>query len=83
MNQLKSTTTSRLYFFDFVRNVAMLAVVVFHAVAAYSTVTPHWYSHDGSSVVADIVRKVFDPVMMPNAKLWSRLKPLPLIICQL
>jgi glucan biosynthesis protein C len=49
----------------FVRNVAMLAVVIFHAVAAYSTVTPHWYSHDGSLVVADIVRKVFDPVMMP------------------
>ena len=50
MNQTKSTTTNRLRFFDFVRNVAILAVVIFHAVAAYSTVTPHWSSHDGSAL---------------------------------
>jgi len=43
----------------------MLAVVAFHAVAAYSTVTPHWHMHDGSSVVADIIRKVFDIFIMP------------------
>lgn len=48
-----------------VRNVAMLSVVLFHAVAAYSTVTPHWAVHDGPSITADIVREVFDVFMMP------------------
>lgn len=65
MNQIKSTTTNRLLSFDFVRNVAILSIVIIHAVSAYSTVTPHWPLHDGSSVVADIVRMVFDTLIMP------------------
>ncbi len=61
----KSATTNHLLFFDLVRNVAMLAVILFHAVAAYSTMTPSWNVHDGTSILADLVRQVFDVFMMP------------------
>ena len=59
------TATSRLLFFDLVRNVALLSVILYHAVAAYSTMVPWWSVHDGTSVLADFVRKVFDVYMMP------------------
>jgi len=64
MNSL-SLNPNRSQFFDTVRNLTMLSVVLFHAVAAYSTVTPHWSVHDGSSITADIIREVFDVFMMP------------------
>jgi len=65
VNQGNRLNSNRSQFFDAVRNLAMLAVVLFHAVAAYSTVTPHWSVHDGSSFTADIIREVFDVFMMP------------------
>ncbi len=65
MNRIESPTTNHLLFFDTVRNLAMLSVVFYHAVAAYSTVTPHWSVHDGSSVIADGIRELFDVFMMP------------------
>ncbi len=61
----RKENTGHSQFFDIVRNLAMLSVVLFHAVAAYSTVTPHWSVHDGSSIIADIIREVFDVFMMP------------------
>jgi glucans biosynthesis protein C len=57
--------TDRLLFFDLIRNAAMLAVVIYHAVAAYSTFTPHWTVHDGSSIIADMIRHLFDVFIMP------------------
>ncbi len=48
-----------------VRNLAMLSVVLFHAVAAYSTVTPHWGLHDGTFAAADVIRHLFDVFQMP------------------
>jgi len=65
MNRTASLSTNRLLFFDMVRNLAMLSVVLYHAVAAYSTVTPHWSVHDGSSMTADMIRQLFDVFMMP------------------
>lgn len=65
MDRPVSSNTNRLLFFDMVRNLAMLSVILFHAVAAYSTVTPHWGLHDGSFVAADIIRHLFDVFMMP------------------
>jgi len=59
------SSTNRLLFFDMVRNLAMLSVVLYHAVAAYSTITPHWSTHDGSSISADAIRHLFDVFMMP------------------
>jgi glucan biosynthesis protein C len=65
MKRTVSTTTNRLLFFDIVRNLAMLSVVLFHAAGAYSTVTPYWPVHDGSSVIADGIRELFEVFMMP------------------
>jgi len=48
-----------------VRNLAMLSVVLYHAAGAYSTVTPYWPVHDGSSVIADGIRELFEVFMMP------------------
>jgi glucan biosynthesis protein C len=64
-NRLERPTADHILFFDTVRNMAMLSVVLYHAVAAYSTVTPHWSVHDGSSIVADGIRDLFDVFMMP------------------
>jgi peptidoglycan/LPS O-acetylase OafA/YrhL len=55
----------RLFFFDLVRDVAMVAVVIYHAVAAYASVAPWWSIHDGVLLVANGVREVFDVFMMP------------------
>jgi glucan biosynthesis protein C len=65
MERTESITTHRLLFFDMVRNLAMLSVVLFHAAGAYSTVTPYWPVHDGSSVIADGIRELFEVFMMP------------------
>jgi peptidoglycan/LPS O-acetylase OafA/YrhL len=63
--QLEKPSDQHIIFFDTVRNIAMLSVVFYHAVAAYSTVTPHWSVHDGSSIIADGIRELFDVFMMP------------------
>jgi glucan biosynthesis protein C len=64
-NKIERPADQHVLFFDTVRNLAMLSVVFYHAVAAYSTVTPHWSVHDGSSAIADMVREFFDVFMMP------------------
>lgn len=53
------------YSFDFVRNIAMLCVILYHSVAAYSALAPWWALHDGASAAADFVRQTFDVFMMP------------------
>jgi len=63
--RIERPADQHILFFDTVRNLAMLSVVFYHAVAAYSTVTPHWSVHDGSSTIADMVREGFDVYMMP------------------
>jgi peptidoglycan/LPS O-acetylase OafA/YrhL len=65
MNRTEIPAADRVLFFDSVRNLAMLSVVLYHAVAAYSTATPHWSVHDGSSLAADGIRHLFDVFMMP------------------
>jgi glucans biosynthesis protein C len=65
MTVAASQGTNRLLFFDPLRNFAMLSVILYHAVAAYSTVTPHWAVHDGTSVIADGIRHLYDVFMMP------------------
>lgn len=65
MERTVSKTTNRLLFFDMVRNLAMLSVVLYHAAGAYSTVASYWPVHDGSSIIADGIRELFDVFMMP------------------
>jgi peptidoglycan/LPS O-acetylase OafA/YrhL len=57
--------STRIAFLDHIRTLMVLLVVVYHAVAAYSTVAPHWLIHDTSSVVSDIAREWFDVFLMP------------------
>ena len=55
-----------MYFFDAFRVLAMLCVIIYHAVASYSTVVPYWDLHDpATDVSADIIRILFDVFMMP------------------
>jgi fucose 4-O-acetylase-like acetyltransferase len=55
----------RLFLFDLVRDLTMIAVVIYHAVGAYASVAPYWGVHDGVSLVANGIREVFDVFMMP------------------
>jgi len=64
-NQIERPTANHMLFFDMVRNLAMFSVVLYHTAGAYSTVTPYWPVHDGSSIVADGIRELFDVFMMP------------------
>jgi len=65
MSRTINLDTNRLLFFDLMRNLAMLLVVLYHAVAAYSTFTPHWTVHDGSSAAADMIRHLLNVFIMP------------------
>jgi peptidoglycan/LPS O-acetylase OafA/YrhL len=43
----------------------IVLVVVYHSVAAYAIVAPHWIVHDTNTFAADIIRELFDVFMMP------------------
>jgi len=43
----------------------VVLVVLYHAVAAYAIVAPHWAVHDTTLFSADIIREFFDVFMMP------------------
>jgi len=55
----------RVAFLDHIRYLMVLLVVIYHSVAAYSTVAPHWAYHDTSFLAADIIRELLDVFMMP------------------
>lgn len=57
--------TRRLLGLDSVRVLALLGVVLYHSVAAYSTNTPYWRVHDGSSMIATDIRELVDVFIMP------------------
>jgi glucan biosynthesis protein C len=61
----KSVASARVMFMDNLRYLMVVLVVVYHAVAAYAIVAPHWTIHDNSTFAADIVRELFDVFMMP------------------
>ena len=66
---VQSTTGgSREYyqFFDPIRIITMLCVVLYHAVIAYSRATPQFPIHDSDPIAfCDYVRWIFDVFMMP------------------
>jgi glucans biosynthesis protein C len=65
MSRTQTQTHGRLVAFDFVRVVAVLGVVIYHSAAAYSTNTPYWSVHDGSSAFATGIRELVDVFIMP------------------
>ncbi len=62
---MQKQTQGRLLALDFVRISALLGVVIYHSAAAYSTNTPYWSVHDGSSVFATGIRELVDVFIMP------------------
>jgi glucan biosynthesis protein C len=52
-------------FLDNIRYLMIVLVVVYHSVAAYAIVAPHWIVHDTNTFAADIIRELFDVFMMP------------------
>jgi glucans biosynthesis protein C len=65
MDKSDARHADKLRFFETLRNITMTAVIIYHAVGAYSTATPHWSIHDGASIIADGIRYLFDVFMMP------------------
>ncbi len=62
---LKSVASARVTFMDNLRYLMVVLVIVYHAVAAYAIVAPHWTIHDTTTFAADIIRELFDVFMMP------------------
>ena len=60
-----SLTSARVAFMDNIRYLMVLLVVVYHSVAAYAIVAPHWIVHDTNTFAADIIRELLDVFMMP------------------
>jgi len=56
---------ARLPFMDNVRSMMIVLVVLYHAVAAFATVAPHWPLHDTSTLAADVIRELLDVFIMP------------------
>ncbi len=65
MHQADTMTSTHVAFLDNIRYLMVLLVLVYHSVAAYATVAPHWTVHDASFFMADIIRELFDVFMMP------------------
>jgi glucan biosynthesis protein C len=65
MSQTSAGATRRIAFLDHVRYLMVLFVVVYHSVAAYCTVAPHWGIHDTQFLAADTIRELLDVFMMP------------------
>jgi glucan biosynthesis protein C len=60
-----SIASARVAFMDNIRYLMVVLVVVYHSVAAYAIVAPHWMVHDTNTFAADIIRELFDVFMMP------------------
>lgn len=60
-----SLASARVAFMDNLRYLMVVLVIVYHAVAAYALVAPHWAVHDTQAFAADIIRELLDVFMMP------------------
>jgi glucan biosynthesis protein C len=60
-----SIASSRVAFMDNLRYLMVVLVVVYHSVAAYAIVAPHWVVHDTNTFAANIIRELLDVFMMP------------------
>ncbi len=65
MNSNQTQTPARMAALDFVRISALFGVILYHAAGAYSTNTPYWGVHDGSSAIATGTRELVDVFIMP------------------
>jgi peptidoglycan/LPS O-acetylase OafA/YrhL len=59
------SAAARVAFLDHIRYLMVVLVVIYHSVAAYATVAPHFPYHDTSFFAADVIRELLDVFMMP------------------
>ena len=50
---------------DNLRYLMVVSVLIYHSIGAYATIAPHWIVHDTGSLMADMIRELFDVFMMP------------------
>jgi glucans biosynthesis protein C len=55
----------RIFFLDNIRYLMVVLVVVYHSVAAYTVLAPHWPVHDTDTLAAGVIRSLFDVFLMP------------------
>lgn len=65
MDTAQKPVRGRLFAFDLVRVLALLGVIIYHSAAAYSTNTPYWSGHDGSTFLGTGIREIVDVFIMP------------------
>ena len=65
MNNRQRLTTEHNYSFDFLRTIAMLGVILYHAAGAYSFLAPYWPVHDTQSFIGNALRELLDVFIMP------------------
>lgn len=66
MNQEIDSSEERIYFFDNIRYLMVLLVVVLHSAAGYSFYSSWWPVNDLNSYVFDVVLAVLDVFLMPT-----------------
>ena len=62
---MKSPRKEHIEALDNIRYLMIVLVIVYHSVAAYALVAPHWIVHDTNTFTADIIRELCDVFMMP------------------
>ena len=65
MPEHATVTTERIVFFDNIRYLIVLLVVIFHAGCAYSHFSTWWTVNDANSLFFDYLLGVLDVFMMP------------------
>ena len=69
MNSKSEITKEHNYSFDFIRVTAMLGVILYHAAAAYSYLSPYWPVQDGRNILGDGLRELLVIFIMPSSSL--------------
>jgi glucans biosynthesis protein C len=64
-SSVTTPTPARLVFLDNLRYLMVVLVVLFHAVAAYAVIAPHWPVHDTTILAANVIREFLDVFLMP------------------
>jgi peptidoglycan/LPS O-acetylase OafA/YrhL len=65
MNTKQEVAKEYYYSFDFIRVAAMLGVILYHAAAAYSYLSPYWPVQDGQNIIGDGLRALLVVFIMP------------------
>ena len=65
MQMFQKTSTDRLFFFDNIRYLTVMLVVVLHSACGYSNYMPHWLVNDANSIFFDYLLVILGVFLMP------------------